>query len=164
MAPAMECTENGRLPLPNAGVQSRILPMNPADSLQPGLKGHAEIVVADQHTAPHVGSGRVRVLATPVMVNLMEAAALQAVEGLLPAGHQTVGTHLDITHVAGTPVGMRVRAHAELTKVEKRKLTFRVHAEDEKERIGEGLHERIIIDVARFDARMQVKLGLIGKS
>lgn len=132
--------------------------------ITPGLKGHVEIVVGEQHTAPHVGSGRVRVLATPIMINLMEAAALQAVEGLLPAGHQTVGIHLDVTHVAATPVGMQVRAHAELTKVEKRTLTFRVHAEDEKESIGEGVHERIIINLERFDVRMQEKLSLIGKS
>jgi predicted thioesterase len=138
--------------------------MSSTNTLQPGLKGSAEIVVGEQHTAPHVGSGRVHVLATPVMVNLMEAAALHAVEGLLPAGHQTVGIHLDITHVAATPVGMRVRAHAELTRVEKRTLTFSVHAEDEKERIGEGLHERIIINLERFDRRMQEKMDLIGKS
>ena len=127
-------------------------------ALQPGLKGEIEIVVGEQHTAPHVGSGRVHVLATPVMVNLMEAAALKAVEGLLPAGHQTVGTRLDITHVAATPVGMRVKAHAKLTKVDKRTLTFSVHAEDEKERIGGGLHTRIIINLERFDARMQEKM------
>ena len=131
--------------------------------LHPGLKGTVEIVVGEEHTAPHVGSGRVRVLATPVMVNLMEAAALQAVEGLLPAGQQTVGTHLDITHVAATPVGMRVRACAEVTKVEKRTITFSVHAEDEKERIGGGIHERIIIHLERFDQRMQEKLKLIGR-
>jgi fluoroacetyl-CoA thioesterase len=132
--------------------------------LKPGLHGSIEIVVGEQHTAPHIGSGRVRVLATPVMVNLMEAAALQAVEGLLPPGHQTVGIHLDVTHVAATPVGMRVRACAELTKVEKRTLTFRVHAEDEKERIGEGMHERIIINLERFDVRMQEKISLIAKN
>ena len=131
--------------------------------LHPGLKGTVEIVVGEEHTAPHVGSGRVRVLATPVMVNLMEAAALQAVEGLLPAGQQTVGTHLDITHIAATPVGMRVRACAEVTKVEKRALTFSVYAEDEKERIGGGIHERIIINLERFDQRMQEKLKLIGR-
>ena len=130
--------------------------------LQPGLKGSVEIVVGEQHTAPHVGSGRVRVLATPIMINLMEAAALQAVEGLLPAGHQTVGIHLDVTHTAATPVGMRVRAHAELVQVEKRTLWFRVHAEDEKERIGEGRHERIVINLERFDVRMQEKLRMIG--
>jgi len=131
--------------------------------IKPGLKGSTEIVVGEQHTAPHIGSGRVHVLATPVMVNLMEAAALQAVEGLLPSGYQTVGIHLDITHVAATPVGMRVRAHAELTRVEQRRLTFNVHADDEKERIGEGLHERIIINLERFDARMQEKINLIGR-
>lgn len=138
--------------------------MNSANVLQAGLKGHIEIVVGEQHTAPHVGSGRVHVLATPVMVNLMEAAALQAVEGLLPAGHQTVGIHLDITHIAATPVGMRARAYAELIKVEKRTLTFSVYTEDEKERIGEGIHERIIINLERFDRRMQEKVNLIGKT
>ncbi|MBI1990090.1 MAG: thioesterase family protein [Betaproteobacteria bacterium] len=137
--------------------------MNSEKTLEPGLRGSAEIVVGEQHTAPHVGSGRVRVLATPVMVNLMEAAALQAVEGLLPAGHQTVGTHLDLRHYAATPVGMRVRAHAELTKVEKRTLTFSIYAEDETERIGDGVHERIIINLERFDRRMQEKAGLSGK-
>jgi fluoroacetyl-CoA thioesterase len=138
--------------------------VNTPGGLRPGLTGHVEIVVGDEHTAPHVGSGRVHVLATPVMVNLMEAAALQAVEGLLPAGHQTVGIHLDITHIAATPVGMRVKAYAELTKVEKRTLTFSVHAEDEKERIGAGLHERIIINLERFDQRMQEKLRLLNKA
>ncbi len=133
-------------------------------TLQPGLKGSAEITVGEQHTAPHVGSGRVRVLATPVMVNLMEAAALQAVEGLLPAGYQTVGTHLDLKHVAATPVGMRVRAYAELIRVEKRTLTFNIYAEDEAERIGDGVHERIIINLGRFDQRMQEKAGLSGKN
>lgn len=133
-------------------------------TLQPGLKGRVEIVVGEEHTAPHVGSGRVHVLATPVMVNLMEAAALQAVEGLLPAGHQTVGTHLDITHTAATPVGMRVRAYAEVTKVEKRTLSFNVYAEDEKERIGGGVHERIIINLERFDQRMQEKIAMIPKT
>ena len=129
--------------------------------IQPGLKGSVEIVVGEEHTAPHVGSGRVRVLATPIMINLMEAAALQAVEGLLPAGHQTVGIHLDVTHVAATPVGMRVRAHAELIRVDKRTLFFDVSAEDEKERIGGGVHERIVINLAKFDARMQDKLNMI---
>ena len=132
------------------------------ERLQAGLKGMVEITVGEEHTAPHVGSGRVRVLATPIMINLMEAAALQAVEGFLPEGHQTVGIHLDVTHVAATPVGMRVKAHAELTRVDQRTLYFRVHAEDQKERIGEGAHERIVINLAKFDLRMQDKLKLIG--
>ena len=124
-----------------------------------GLKGTTEILVGTRDTAPHVGSGKVKVLATPVMVSLMEEAALNAVEGLLPAGHQTVGTRLDITHTAATPVGMRVTATAELTKVEGRKLTFHVSARDEKETIGEGVHERIVINVARFDQRAEEKIS-----
>src|SRR5688500_10529630 len=125
--------------------------------LKPGLCGTAEILVGTRDTAPHVGSGKVKVLATPVMVSLMEEASLNAVEGLLPPGHQTVGTRLEITHVAATPVGLRVRAGAEVTKVDGRRLTFRVWADDEKERIGEGTHERIVVDVSRFDARAQQK-------
>ena len=126
--------------------------------LEPGLNGAAEIVVGTRDTAPHVGSGKIGVLATPIMVNLMEAAALQAVERFMPAGHQTIGTHLDVKHFAATPVGMKVRAHAELVRVEGRTLTFRIQAEDEREAIGEGIHERLIINVERFDARMQRKL------
>jgi fluoroacetyl-CoA thioesterase len=131
----------------------------PSDKLKPGLTGMAEIVVGTRDTAPHVGSGKIGVLATPIMVNLMEAAALQAVERFMPAGHQTVGTHLDVKHFAATPVGMRVAAHAELVKIEGRTLTFKLRAEDEREPIGEGMHERLIINVERFDARMQKKLG-----
>jgi fluoroacetyl-CoA thioesterase len=131
--------------------------MHTPSELKPGLSGHTEIIVGTRDTAPHVGSGKIRVLATPVMVSLMEEAALNAVEGLLPQGHQTVGTRLEITHVAATPVRMRVIARAELTRVEGRRLTFRVWADDETERIGEGTHERIIVDVARFDKRAQEK-------
>ena len=127
------------------------------DDLKTGLTGAAEILVGTRDTAPHVGSGKIKVLATPVMVGLMEEAALNAVEGLLPPGHQTVGTRLDITHVAATPVGLRVSAGAEVVRVEGRRLTFRVWADDEAERIGEGTHERIVVDVSRFDKRAQAK-------
>ena len=127
--------------------------------LKPGLQGTAEIVVGTRDTAPHVGSGKIGVLATPIMVNLMEAAALQAVERLMPPGHQTVGTHLDVKHFAATPVGLRVRARAELIRIDGRTLTFSIVAEDDRERIGEGTHERLIINVERFDQRMQKKLA-----
>ena len=132
---------------------------NLPEGLKAGLTGSAEIVVGTRDTAPHVGSGKIGVLATPIMVNLMESAALQAVERFMPPGHQTVGTHLDVKHFAATPVGLRVRAHAELVRVEGRVLTLRIHAEDEREPIGEGTHERLIINVERFDQRMQKKLG-----
>jgi fluoroacetyl-CoA thioesterase len=124
-----------------------------------GREGRAELVVAEVHTAPRVGSGRVRVLATPVMINLMEAAALDCVEALLPDGHQSLGIHLDVSHHAATPVGMGIFATARLVAVEGRRLKFEVEARDEKETIGGGTHERVVVNVARFDERVQKKLG-----
>ena len=125
--------------------------------LPAGLTGTAELVVGEQHTAPRVGSGRIRVLATPVMINLIEAAALAAVEQSLPEHYQSLGTHLDITHIAATPVGMKVRATAEVTRIDGRTIHFKVRAEDEKELIGEGIHERVVVNVERFDKRVQEK-------
>jgi fluoroacetyl-CoA thioesterase len=123
-----------------------------------GLRGSADLLVAGDHTAPRVGSGRVPVLATPVMINVIEAAALAAVEDLLPPGYQSLGIHLDVRHFAATPVGMRVRATAELYAIDARTLSFRVEASDETEPIGDGLHQRVIVNVARFDERVQRKL------
>ena len=128
-------------------------------NLKPGLKGNAQLVVGVEHTAPSIGSGKVPVLATPVMINLIEAAALSAVEHLLPAGHQSLGIHLDVRHFAATPIGMLVTAIAMLTAVEGRALSFAVEARDEKEPIGGGTHQRVVVNVARFDARVQRKLG-----
>jgi len=126
--------------------------------LKPGLTGSAVLTVGVEHTAPRVGSGNVAVLATPVMINLIEAAALAAVEHLLPEGHQSLGIHLDVRHFAATPVGMRVRATASLVAVDGRTLKFRVEARDDKEAIGDGSHDRVVVNVARFDQRIQRKL------
>jgi predicted thioesterase len=93
------------------------------------------------------------------MINLIEAAALAAVEHLLPAGYQSLGTHLDVHHVAATPVGMSVKATAEVVKVENRTIYFRVEARDEKDLIGHGTHERVVVNVAKFDQRVQRKLA-----
>jgi len=123
-----------------------------------GSHGRHEITVGHEHTAPHVGSGKVEVLATPVLVNLMEAAALHAAEQFLPAGHQSLGTRLDIRHIAATPVGMKVVATAEVVKVEGRLISFRVEARDEKELVGDGTHDRVVVNVARFDQRVQDKI------
>lgn len=128
-------------------------------ALRPGLTGAAELVVGEAHTAPSIGSGRIHVLATPVMINLMESAALDAAEHLLPPGQQSLGTRIDVSHVAATPVGMRVRATAELVEVRGRRLVFRVAARDEAEPIGEGVHHRVVVEVARFDERVQAKAG-----
>ncbi len=125
----------------------------------PGLVGRAELTVAEEHTAPRVGSGRVHVLATPVMINLFEAAALAACERFLPEGYQSLGTLLNVRHIAATPVGLRVVALAEVVKVEGRTVTFRLEARDEKDLIGDGTHERVVVNVAKFDQRVQAKLG-----
>jgi predicted thioesterase len=126
--------------------------------LAPGLTGTEELIVGEEHTAPSIGSGKVRVLATPVMINLIEAAALAAIEHLLPAGYQSLGTHLDVRHLAATPVGMKVTATAEVTKVDGRTVFFRVSARDEIDLIGDGSHERVVVNVAKFDQRVQRKL------
>ena len=123
-----------------------------------GLTGTAQLLVGPEHTASFVGSGRIAVLATPVMINVIEAAALNAIEHLLPAGHQSLGIHLDVTHVAATPVGLRVTATAAVLRVEGRTITFRVEARDEVEAIGSGIHQRVVVSEARFDERVQRKV------
>jgi len=132
--------------------------MRDLSALKEGLTGSANIIVGEEHTAPSIGSGRVRVLATPVMINLMEAAALDAIERLLPPGHQSLGTHLNVGHYAATPVGMGLRASAVVTRVDGRTIEFRVEAFDEKERVGDGTHTRVVVNVERFDQRVQRKL------
>src|SRR5688572_32762305 len=126
--------------------------------LRPGLSHTLEVVVDRKDTAAHVGSGVVQVLATPVVINLFESAALRAIEHLLPAGYQSLGTRLDVRHVAATPVGMRVTATAEVMQVDGRTVLFKLTASDEKERIGDGTHERVVVNVAKFDARVQKKI------
>ncbi|HEY8251162.1 MAG TPA: hotdog domain-containing protein [Burkholderiales bacterium] len=129
------------------------------ESIQRGVVGSAQLVVGEEHTAPRVGSGKVHVLATPVMINLIEAAALAAIEHLLPPGHQSLGTRLDVRHIAATPVGMKIFANATVESVSGRTVTFRVEARDEKELIGDGTHERVVVNVEKFDARVQRKLA-----
>jgi fluoroacetyl-CoA thioesterase len=129
------------------------------EEIVPGLVGQTELLVGEENTARHLGSGNVAVLATPEMVRLMEKAAVAAVDHLLPDGYCTVGVEVNVRHLAATPVGMRVGVQAELVAVEGRKLTFRVEADDEVERIGEGEHRRVIIDLERFKERVEAKRG-----
>ena len=126
-------------------------------NVQPGMVGEAEMVVGTRDGAHRVGSGKIAVLATPVMIGLIEEAALAAVEDALPEGMQSLGTHLDVSHVAATPIGMTVKARAELISVDGRKLEFRVEARDQKELIGEGHHSRVIVTEDRFVARVGEK-------
>jgi predicted thioesterase len=122
-----------------------------------GTSGKAKLRVAEEHTAPRVGSGRVHVLATPVMINLIEAAALKALDQHLPAGYQSLGTRLDVRHIAATPVGMKVSAKVEVSRVEGRTVFFNVKVKDEVELVGEGTHERVVVNVAKFDERIRRK-------
>jgi fluoroacetyl-CoA thioesterase len=137
-----------------------------SQAIQPGLRGTVRLIVAEEHTAQHLGSGGVKVLATPQMILLMERASVAAVDHLLPEGYCTVGAHLDVRHLVPTPVGFEARATAELIEVEGRRLTFRVEAyegpfDEEQEgslRVGEGIHQRAIIDVQRFSERVARKV------
>ena len=131
--------------------------MDLAAVIRPGTTGRAELVVAEEHTAPRVGSGRVHVLATPVMINLIEAAALEALDRHLPPGYQSLGTLLNVRHVAATPVGMRVFAEVVVSRVDGRTVHFSVKAVDERELIGEGAHERVVVNVEKFDQRVARK-------
>jgi excisionase family DNA binding protein len=126
-------------------------------NIEPGLVGKSELLVEETHTASHLGSGGVEVLATPVMVALMEDAARSSVDSKLEQGQISVGVNLNVSHLAATPVGMRVTARAELAAVEGRRLTFTVEAHDEREKIGEGTHIRAIINLDRFMDRLREK-------
>jgi len=130
------------------------------EKIAPGLVGQAQMVVREENTARHLGSGDVAVLATPEMIRLMERASVAAVDHLLPEGRRTVGVHVDVRHLAATPLGMRVTARAELVAVEGRRLTFRVEAFDEVERVGEGQHQRVIVELERFRGRVEAKRSL----
>lgn len=127
------------------------------EQIKLGQTGHAEMIVGTNDTALRVGSGRIAVLATPVMINLVEEAALAAIEHLLDEEQQSLGTHIDISHIAATPTGMKVTAEAELIAIDGRKLSFAVKAYDEVELIGEGRHNRVIVTGTKFQDRINEK-------
>ncbi len=127
------------------------------DCLSPGASATKVMIVADKHTAPSVGSGLAPVLATPVLVNLFEAAALALIDHKLPPGKQSLGTHLDIRHTAATPTRMQIVATARLSEIQGRNLVFELVAHDEVEQIGSGRHERVVVDSAKFIQRVQAK-------
>jgi predicted thioesterase len=125
--------------------------------LAPGLKGSASTKVTEDRLATRVGSGNVPVFASPMMVALMEAAAVNCIAPFLPDGHESLGVHLDVTHTSPTPEGLTVTATATLTSVDGRKLAFAVEAADDRERVGSGTHTRIVVDTPRFMARIAAK-------
>ncbi len=119
-------------------------------SLKLGMTGETTTVVAPENTAARVGAGGVEVFGTPMMIALMEQASWQSVANDLEPGYVTVGTLVNVRHLAATPLGERVRATAELVEIDGRRLVFKVEAYDEKQKIGEGQHERFIVNLERF--------------
>lgn len=126
--------------------------------LETGIKGKMVITVDEGRTAKAQGSGRLTVYATPSMLALMEETAYRSVEDYLEEGQGTVGTSVSIRHVSATPVGMKVTCESELVEIDRKRLVFNVKAFDESGLIGEGVHERFIIDNAKFLKRTQEKL------
>jgi predicted thioesterase len=118
--------------------------------LKPGITAQKSVQVAPENTAAALGSGRLAVFATPAMIALMERCAAESVGSLLPEGYSSVGTKLDVKHLAATPVGMIVHCETELTEVDRRRLVFRCRAYDEAGLIGEGTQERFIVENERF--------------
>jgi len=125
--------------------------------LQTGLKAQISEVVSEDNLAKSCGSGEVAVYGTPFMLALMEGAANKAVKAELEANQSTVGINVEISHLAPTPVGVEVKAEAELIAVDGKKLSFKIAAYDEKEKIGEGEHQRYIIDKDSFEMRAREK-------
>lgn len=123
-------------------------------ALTPGMKSEATTTVVHENTAASVGAGGVEVFGTPMMVALMENASWQAVLEGLEEGQVTVGTVVDIRHLAATPLGQKVRAEAELIEIDGRRLVFKVEAYDERQKIGEGRHERAVVLLERFLSRL----------
>lgn len=125
--------------------------------LKTGLKGKETEVVTDKNTALSIGSGELEVYATPAMTALMEKAAYKSVAAYLEEGQGTVGTMLNIVHTSATPIGMTVTSESELIEIDGRKLKFNVIAYDEKGNIGEGTHERFIINNQKFQQKTNSK-------
>ena len=127
------------------------------EMIQIGIKGHEEAVVTEDMLASNVGSGLVKVYSTAMMIALIEKAAVLSVEPYLEQGQGSVGTLVNVSHCSATPLGMKVHAETELVEIERRRLVFKVAAYDERGLIGEGMHERFIIDNARFQAKADSK-------
>ena len=125
--------------------------------IQTGIKGYKEQTVTAEMSAARIGSGLVEVFATPMMVALIEQTCLESVLSYLEEGQGTVGTLVNVSHVSATPVGMRVWCESELTEVDRRRLVFKVKAYDECGLIGEGTHERFVIDNAKFMDKIKHK-------
>lgn len=126
-------------------------------ALSPGIRGQMQVRVNEENAVDFLGAPGARVLGTPCMIGYMEMTSRDLVKAHLGEGYDTVGTHVDVKHLAATPLGMQVTFHSELLEVNDKRLRFRVEAYDDKEKVGEGFHERAIIHVERFASRVQGK-------
>ena len=126
--------------------------------LEVGIKGQRETIVTKENTAAGIGSGSLEVFSTPMMILLMEESCFMSVNDILEEGFTTVGTCVNVKHLSATPLGMKVVIQSELIKVDGRALTFKVEAYDEKGLIGEGIHERFIVNNEKFQAKTDSKL------
>lgn len=129
----------------------------PMANIPIGTKGELSLLVGDDNAISFLGVDGARVLGTPYLIYYLEMAARNSVKPILDDGFDTVGTRVDVRHLAATPMGMRVTFRSELTAVEDRRLVFKVEAFDDKEKVGEGMHERAVVNVAKFAARVQAK-------
>ena len=125
--------------------------------LQTGIKGKQTIVVTPAQTAAYYGSGALEVFATPAMVALLEETAWRSVQPYLEEGQATVGTRVDIRHLAATPLGGKVTCESELVEIDRRRLVFKVEVFDEKTKVGEGIHERFVTQSDKFLAAANAK-------
>jgi predicted thioesterase len=132
--------------------------MDLSQLFKPGMSREESFLIEEEHSAIHVGSGSLRVLATPWMIAFMENTARRLMAERLPDGYSSVGAHVDVRHLAPTPVGRRLRVRTEVIAVDGIKVTFAVAAWDDIEQVGEGQHLRVIIDEARFLKRVADKI------
>jgi predicted thioesterase len=123
----------------------------------PGLNGVSEMIVAKEDVVSRLGGVALDVLSTPRLIQLMEAAAIEAIKECVPDQQVSLGTRVSIRHLSATPLGMKVTAHALLKSVDKNRLLFTVDAYDQKEKVAEGEHERILVPLARFLQRVEEK-------
>jgi fluoroacetyl-CoA thioesterase len=137
--------------------------MEPSEIIKPGMAREEIFEVKEEHSASHVGSGSLRVLATPWMVAYMESVARALLGEHLPEGASSVGAHLDVHHLAPTPIGQKARVRAEVLVVDGAKVSFSVQAWDEVEQVGDGRHLRVIIDEVRFLRRVEKKQEIAKK-
>lgn len=128
--------------------------------METGIKGHIEVIVDEKNIASSLGSGAVDVFATPCLIGIMEEASQTSVAPYLEEGMTTVGTKLNVSHDAATPVGMKVRAESELIEIDGRRLVFDVKAYDECGLIGQGIHERFIVRLDRFMEKAKAKKNI----